>query len=198
MSLRLWSIPPFAVVLGCLVYLWSKYAELPEKYPVHWGFSGQADGWVEKSVVSLLTPALVGLGVMALITANAWLFEKSPKEERRAAAPWMVGLLWALGWLFALVVLLPVMTTSVWMILMPVVVIVGLAIKMSIHTSRGAVAPRECWKMGIFYFNPEDPDLMVEKRNGLGYTLNFAHRASWWIMGGLLVLVLAPFLLMRG
>ena len=30
-----------------------------------------------------------------------------------------------------------------------------------------------CWKWGVFYFNPDDPSILVEKRSGLGYTLNF-------------------------
>ncbi len=39
------------------------------------------------------------------------------------------------------------------------------------------------WKLGMFYFNPEDPALMVEKRFGLGYTFNFGHPAGWVIVG---------------
>ncbi len=186
-----------ASVLGCLVYLWSVYQQLPERYPVHWGISGEPDRWVAKSLAAVLLPGAIGLVVMGVMAASALMFEKSQHEDRRAAAPWMVGLEWTLGWLFATIVLLPVMPSSVWMILAPVAVILGLAIKLSMYSSSAPAAPRECWKLGIFYYNPEDPDLMVEKRSGLGYTLNFAHRASWWLMGGLLVLVLAPFLLLK-
>jgi uncharacterized membrane protein len=31
------------------------------------------------------------------------------------------------------------------------------------------------WKGGIFYFNPEDPSIFVEKRFGIGWTINFGH-----------------------
>ena len=41
----------------------------------------------------------------------------------------------------------------------------------------------EHWKLGIFYFNPGDPALLVEKRFGLGYTFNFGHPAGWIIFG---------------
>ena len=34
--------------------------------------------------------------------------------------------------------------------------------------------PDECWKLGQFYYNPQDPALLVERRFGLGYTPNFA------------------------
>jgi len=34
--------------------------------------------------------------------------------------------------------------------------------------------PDESWKLGQFYFNPQDPALLVERRCGLGYSPNFA------------------------
>ena len=45
------------------------------------------------------------------------------------------------------------------------------------------------WVAGGFYVNPDDPRLMVEKRYGLGWTFNFAHPISWWLTGGLFVLL---------
>ena len=59
------------------------------------------------------------------------------------------------------------------------------------------------WKAGMFYYNPDDPSVWVEKRFGIGYTLNFANKRSHWIMGGIVVLIfgmlgvslLIPFLL---
>jgi uncharacterized membrane protein len=38
------------------------------------------------------------------------------------------------------------------------------------------------WKLGIFYFNRDDPAVMVEKRFGVGYTVNFAHPVAWVII----------------
>ncbi|OPJ56080.1 DUF1648 domain-containing protein [Alkalithermobacter paradoxus] len=31
------------------------------------------------------------------------------------------------------------------------------------------------WKLGLFYYNPDDPSLWIEKRFGIGWTVNFAH-----------------------
>ncbi|KXZ39035.1 Uncharacterized membrane protein [Alkalithermobacter thermoalcaliphilus JW-YL-7 = DSM 7308] len=31
------------------------------------------------------------------------------------------------------------------------------------------------WKWGLFYYNPDDPSLWIEKRFGIGWTVNFAH-----------------------
>lgn len=45
------------------------------------------------------------------------------------------------------------------------------------------------WRLGIFYVNRDDPAVLVEKRFGIGYTLNFARPASWTI---LLIVLLLP------
>jgi uncharacterized membrane protein len=49
----------------------------------------------------------------------------------------------------------------------------------------------EHWKMGMFYYNPDDPALMVEKRFGIGYTPNFAHAKAWVIMALIICVPLA-------
>lgn len=35
------------------------------------------------------------------------------------------------------------------------------------------------WKLGIFYFNRNDPAIFLEKRFGVGWTNNWAHPLSW-------------------
>jgi uncharacterized membrane protein len=35
------------------------------------------------------------------------------------------------------------------------------------------------WKAGIIYFNPDDPALWVDKRMGIGWTLNFGNKKAW-------------------
>src|SRR5215813_2203872 len=51
----------------------------------------------------------------------------------------------------------------------------------------GPIDSDECWKLGVFYFNPEDPSLFVPKRSGLGYTLNFANRWTWLVLAATLM-----------
>jgi hypothetical protein len=55
----------------------------------------------------------------------------------------------------------------------------------------------EYWKWGIFYFNRNDPSLFVEKRSGLGWTINTANPLSYFVIIGflfalILVAVLIP------
>lgn len=46
------------------------------------------------------------------------------------------------------------------------------------------------WKAGLFYFNPGDSALMVPKRQGFGYTLNFGRPVCWVIFALILLLPL--------
>lgn len=57
------------------------------------------------------------------------------------------------------------------------------------------------WKLGSFYWNPEDPALFVEKRFGIGWTMNYARPLAWIATIGLLALTggfIAAMLLMGG
>ena len=58
--------------------------------------------------------------------------------------------------------------------------------------------PDSAWKWGGFlYYNREDPALMVEKRIGLGYTLNFGNSASWVFIGLVTLLTALPLYVFR-
>ena len=47
----------------------------------------------------------------------------------------------------------------------------------------GDGTPDAGWKGGFLYYNPNDPALLVERRMGIGWTLNMANRWSWLILG---------------
>jgi uncharacterized membrane protein len=49
----------------------------------------------------------------------------------------------------------------------------------------------DLWRFGIIYYNPNDPSVWVEKRVEIGWTLNFAHVRSYFIMGLILAIPLA-------
>lgn len=56
----------------------------------------------------------------------------------------------------------------------------------------GDRTPDECWRAGMFYVNPDDPAVLVEKRFGIGYTLNFGRPVAWILMAFILALVTVP------
>lgn len=50
----------------------------------------------------------------------------------------------------------------------------------------------EYWKWGIFYFNKDNPDLFIEKKFGVGWTMNFARPAVWIFLVLIIVVPLIP------
>jgi len=59
----------------------------------------------------------------------------------------------------------------------------------------GQRPPDAAWK-GSFYSNPGDPALLVPKRFGIGYTLNFGNPWSWAVLAFVLLMVAVPFILL--
>ena len=47
------------------------------------------------------------------------------------------------------------------------------------------------WKWGMFYYNPDDPAIWIEKRFGIGWTLNFANPLALGFMVVLLLVIAA-------
>jgi uncharacterized membrane protein len=45
------------------------------------------------------------------------------------------------------------------------------------------------WKLGMYYFNPDDPSVVVEKRFGVGYTVNFGRPLTYVCIAGLIALI---------
>jgi len=46
------------------------------------------------------------------------------------------------------------------------------------------------WKLGQFYFNPNDPTIFIEKRFGIGWTINFASIKAWLILIGIIAVTI--------
>jgi uncharacterized membrane protein len=80
----------------------------------------------------------------------------------------------------------------IWMILGPFLLFTALSILLVIVLRRGQPPPEEGWK-GIFYANRDDPALLVPKRSGLGYTLNFGNAWSWGVLASLIGVAALPF-----
>ncbi|WP_225872663.1 DUF5808 domain-containing protein [Pedobacter frigoris] len=56
------------------------------------------------------------------------------------------------------------------------------------------ITDRKYWKLGLFYYNPDDPAVFVEKRFGIGFDFNWAHRKSYYY----LIMILCGTILFTG
>jgi uncharacterized membrane protein len=59
----------------------------------------------------------------------------------------------------------------------------------------GDRTPDKYWKLGLIYINRNDPALFVEKRFGIGYTLNLGHPGTWVFLAVLVAVFVAIILI---
>ncbi len=102
------------------------------------------------------------------------------------------------GWLFFTVALiLPLLTVVGGLILAIYTKQSGSDIKIDIKEKRAKVIAfddNKYWKLGLFYFNPQDPSIFIEKRMGIGWTINFGNSIA---VGGFFVFLALLFIYIR-
>jgi uncharacterized membrane protein len=106
------------------------------------------------------------------------------------AIPSFAGILSARLWIVMLPMMLFNFGVAVWMFR------VGQggqrAVSPAAREVRGDATPDRAWKVGgLFYFNPKDPAIWVEKRVGFGYTLNMGNVSAWVLISMMLVPAIA-------
>ena len=211
------ALVPFAILGAAGLYLYLNWSRIPERFPLHWGIDGSPDRWSGRTWQGVYTPLLMGAvqcGLMLLIGLG--ILRASPRgrvadnaaataQLRRVMLQFLVAAVWAMALLLAGVSLAPLLAGRPPGNL-PLVIGIGLLalvipfvwrlIRIGRTTgSGGDGTPDECWKLGMFYCNPADPAIFVEKRFGIGYTLNFGNSAMWLFLGFILLFSLVPVLL---
>ncbi len=84
-----------------------------------------------------------------------------------------------------------------YMAVIMVIVVISVKLQMSIEkryerdTDLELLDDDDCWILGMFYYNPNDTRLNVEKRFGYGGTVNIAHPAGKVIMILIVILLVA-------
>ncbi len=208
---------PYGMLAAAAAYLYLNWQRIPARFPVHWGMSGAPDSWGERNRRSVFGPLLVGILIIALLQALGYMMLRgSPRARIPETAEWtarfrranlrmIVAMGWTMSALFSTISLASLsagdrMPVSAWVMVGVVLAVTAgflwPIIRISQEPGSGSDGtPDECWKLGQIYYNPDDPALMVEKRFGVGYTINFGNRASWLVIALLLLVIFVPFLL---
>lgn len=190
---------PIVALSGLTLWVDWHWDELPMRLPIHWGVHGP-DRWIQRthSGVSMLLAfdavlsvalALFAWGIFHWSRRNSTGGARAATERRfrRLNAQMLLILSWmpvAMAWT-ALVE--PDVSGSWFVLLVTGLVAVYLVILIRYRQGSGDRAPDACWKLGLFYYNPADPAIFIPKRIGLGYTVNFANRRAWLLLGAVLV-----------
>jgi len=196
------SLPPFLAIAALGVYLYLHWEQLPNPYPVHFGLHGEPNRWLPRDGWSVYGSLLVGASLNLMLLGLAWIIARTSRNTvmRYVTVRSLEFLLYPLSFTCIVVGLLPLWRSPAWFI--PVVMFASIAAlvywsyqKVSSPAVKDATPePRSdsYWKAGMFYYNPDDPAILVAKRVGIGYTINFASKWAWIILVGLLLIPLVP------
>ena len=193
---------PFVILGAAAWYLHLSWSRIPARFPVHWGANGQPNRWAERTTRGVYGPLFFAaeLCTWLLVMALAGWFGSRRSPWRSVVLGLLVTVQYLMGVVFALISVQALLGIPVWVIaLLPIAVLIPVITitinKMSQPSGPPDPTPNECWKGAIFYYNPNDAVLFVEKRAGFGYTFNFANPWCWVLLGGLaLVIASAPFI----
>ena len=224
----LWPVQavPFVLLGAVAMYLNRRWADIPEQFPIHWGFDGRPNGWSARTPAGVYGPLLIAAVICATLTGLAYgllHWSRPIRSSGRAGEAeagfrrMVVGVLVAAQYLLAAVfcwsAILPLGGISsgppvIWGILVPTLIFVVVTTALLLRKGQGgtrtlssvpelaATASKQpigdrtedrYWKAGFLYVNSSDPALFVEKRFGIGYTLNFGRPASWGILAAVLL-----------
>jgi uncharacterized membrane protein len=217
------QLGPFLILLGAAAYVGLHWADIPARFPTHWNLAGKPDGWTTKSVAGVFRGLSIGLVAcsMTLFTSYAVLhWTRLPRvtgqvgqQSRRVRHFNLVAMLaseYLIALLLAWTSVVSMFSNEAGQLRLPLVfrlapfvlIIVGtLAIRVmrriavSEEPPIGDITPDSCWLFGRLYVNRTDPALFVEKRMGLGYTLNLGNPVSWLVVTVAVTALSIPLLL---
>jgi len=202
---------PYLILLVSTLWLLRVYPDLPDPFPVHTGPNGEPDRWAPKSpTVVFLVPA-GGLLLLLFLELIRRLLRSARLARAGTYAGWgarSVDEVLLVAQLFIGLVLATVSLGTAGVV--PASVLLGVAVgaplallvfllgwvaRLARERRRWPVVgdglPDSAWKLGLFYVNPGDPALMVPRRFGIGWTLNFARPGAWALLVLLLGIPLA-------
>jgi uncharacterized membrane protein len=216
------ALPPFVFLAALAIWVASHLDRLPARFPVHWGLHG-ADRWVVTTPTSVFGLLAVHTCLCFLPMAAAWgllhwsrrIATGGPAAaaerhfRRRVAQLLVISAYFVVcpAW-FALFAPAAI-AVDIWAVSLIAVVVIltaglvrgGQGGARSVVPATGTIAgdrtPDSCWRWGIIYVNANDPALLVEKRFGIGYTINFGHRKVWAVLALVLVPAAAALIFLR-
>lgn len=210
-----WFVPHLIVIAACVFIAVLSYDSLPDVIPTHFDWDGTVTDTSEKTWGSVLSLNIIQLVMTVIMLFVNWTIrwsrasldpnkpEQSAQAERRYRRSTSLFILvfsfllvLMMGWVQAIslyerkmegslviISMLPLIVAGVWMVRL---------FRMNRERSQFDRISRDQdrhWKLGSLYWNPEDPAIFVEKRSGIGWTVNFAKPSGWLVLFGPIVLI---------
>lgn len=201
----LWlHLGPYLLLAGAAAWLALNWSHIPDPMFTP---SGLPEGaMVARSVAAVFALPLIMAASLALCHAvmpMGLLIRRLPGhlDRIRSINAYLLAVIWVLAimgaynalavmygerWITGPVGILVNVGAPLAAVLLPVWMLLTGRFARAGEAQQGDRSPDSAWKLGLFYFNPADPALFVEKRFGVGYTVNFARPGAWAFIGGIL------------
>jgi uncharacterized membrane protein len=211
-------LAPVAVTAALAAYY---YPQMPDRVPTHFDLTGTADAWAYKSSGFIMTPVTAQI-ILAAILIFVGIVSRSASPSvkgspgaapkyyafRRFLSWWIIvfGMMMESSFMMAELTYAGValdMRIFIIVLLAAVIVFTAVLIVAFFRMARrqeptGKVYDDDSkWALGMFYFNPADPSIFVEKRSGIGQTLNFGRPAAWIVIAGIAAFIIVSLVLSR-
>lgn len=202
-----WMLLLVPLFVATLAVAWFGYPYMSESIPTHFGLTGP-DRWSHKSWPTVLSPAYLQV-MLALIILFIRRAPASVRGNPDAAPDYdrfrkIMGILMIALGLIAEVIFLVLEISFIhpvspaWFfagtIAVFAVVLAMILLFMRLARAKHAAGPilddDGRWIWGMFYFNPSDPSIFVEKRVGIGYTINMARPIAWIVLIGIIAITI--------
>lgn len=218
-----WETLPLAIIAATVGYLAAHYPDAPDRIATHFDAAGHANGFADKSILTYFALVWSQIALEALLLALAVLVAHaravSGAASSRFRALWLrylYGLrvlMLAFSGGIAIVVALSANGTPTgteWILPAAVALVafvLGGALLLALRTGQGGARlgpvaetgtdhmDDRYWKLGAIYVNPHDPSIFVERRFGIGWTINLGNPRGIALMIALLALPIGSILL---
>jgi len=198
-------VAPYLLLAAAAAWLALNWRSIPDSAFI---VSHLPDGkTAPREVFTIFGLPLIMAGTLALshaIMPLGLLIRRLPGHRQRVRSInlFLLGAIWAMAimgaydslavlygerWVTGPVGLLVNIGAPVAVLLLPIWMLLTGRFAQAGEPQQGDRSPDRAWKLGLVYFNRDDPALFVEKRFGVGYTVNFARPGAWVFIGGILI-----------
>ncbi|WP_457945961.1 DUF1648 domain-containing protein [Pseudarthrobacter sp. alpha12b] len=214
-----WLAPAAIIAAATVVIGVWMYPSMPQTLAVHYGANGLPDRVEVKSVGAAFSLVFLQLGLTALLAGIAAAIVRSrpdldparPMGSSRWARHYVTLSAKALLGLVAMIdlglmgssLLMWTGTVTRWaplVVVIPVLASVAAAVLVLARNNRDRAENGEdtglthrdddkYWRGGLIYINRDDPTLLVPRRFGLGWTLNFGDPRAAMLLAGIVALI---------
>jgi uncharacterized membrane protein len=215
-----WYLLYLVVIAITILAAVFKYPSLPEQIPMHYTIAGEVDRYAQKSIGTFTIMPVIQLLIGVLFAGINVAISTSKRQKDFKKGNAFRGVLSVI--LFATGFMVMLLLTCVQLVMvtalseklisvLPVAFLIAtfvifayLAVRIGQGGSRlkgtdddqiNLVDDDSLWIGGFFYYNKNDPSIFVEKRFGIGYTLNYGNPISILAIMALLLLIAALLIL---